>query len=197
MKAKAAKAPIKLIKNSGQRKGINLVRIAGLEPAQVTPLPPQSSASANSTICANVHFSLEILTFPRRTDHQKSPVLTPVLTRTQKRRRGRRFQRASNGLYRFKRTGTLYAVFKVEGRTRWKCLSTEDIQQARRQLAEEIKNASAVDWRQAATVTVRQLLNAYQENPIGLTAVFWPRSEPWVENDWLRLMPLSQLSLSS
>ena len=29
-----------------------LVRIAGLEPAQVTPLPPQSSASANSAICA-------------------------------------------------------------------------------------------------------------------------------------------------
>ena len=29
-----------------------MVRIAGLEPAQVTPLPPQSSASANSAICA-------------------------------------------------------------------------------------------------------------------------------------------------
>ena len=29
-----------------------VVRIAGLEPAQVTPLPPQSSASANSAICA-------------------------------------------------------------------------------------------------------------------------------------------------
>src|SRR5574339_652480 len=29
-----------------------LVRIAGLEPARITPLPPQSSASANSAICA-------------------------------------------------------------------------------------------------------------------------------------------------
>ena len=29
-----------------------MVRIAGLEPARVTPLPPQSSVSANSTICA-------------------------------------------------------------------------------------------------------------------------------------------------
>src|SRR5260221_7803550 len=29
-----------------------MVRIAGLEPAQVSPLPPQSSASANSAICA-------------------------------------------------------------------------------------------------------------------------------------------------
>ena len=30
----------------------DLVRIAGLEPARITPLPPQSSASANSAICA-------------------------------------------------------------------------------------------------------------------------------------------------
>src|SRR5436190_24313946 len=29
-----------------------MVRIAGLEPARITPLPPQSSASANSAICA-------------------------------------------------------------------------------------------------------------------------------------------------
>jgi hypothetical protein len=31
-----------------------LVRLAGLEPARVTPLPPQSSVSANSTISANM-----------------------------------------------------------------------------------------------------------------------------------------------
>lgn len=30
-----------------------LVRIAGLEPARIAPLPPQSSVSANSTICAH------------------------------------------------------------------------------------------------------------------------------------------------
>jgi hypothetical protein len=29
-----------------------VVRLAGLEPARVTPLPPQSSVSANSTISA-------------------------------------------------------------------------------------------------------------------------------------------------
>ncbi|MDB6064154.1 MAG: hypothetical protein JWR26_362 [Pedosphaera sp.] len=29
-----------------------MVRLAGLEPARVTPLPPQSSVSANSTISA-------------------------------------------------------------------------------------------------------------------------------------------------
>src|SRR5579862_3753640 len=33
-----------------------LVRIAGLEPARVAPLPPQSSVSANSTICAHEAF---------------------------------------------------------------------------------------------------------------------------------------------
>src|SRR5271156_3547282 len=32
--------------------GGDVVRIAGLEPARITPLPPQSSASANSAICA-------------------------------------------------------------------------------------------------------------------------------------------------
>ena len=30
-----------------------VVRIAGLEPARLTALPPQSSVSANSTICAH------------------------------------------------------------------------------------------------------------------------------------------------
>jgi hypothetical protein len=34
----------------GIKKG--MVRLAGLEPARVTPLPPQSSVSANSTISA-------------------------------------------------------------------------------------------------------------------------------------------------
>jgi hypothetical protein len=33
--------------------GKKMVRLAGLEPARVTPLPPQSSVSANSTISAN------------------------------------------------------------------------------------------------------------------------------------------------
>jgi hypothetical protein len=31
---------------------VEVVRLAGLEPARVTPLPPQSSVSANSTISA-------------------------------------------------------------------------------------------------------------------------------------------------
>ena len=39
-------------KQKVQRERKKLVRIAGLEPARITPLPPQSSASANSAICA-------------------------------------------------------------------------------------------------------------------------------------------------
>src|ERR1043166_5276630 len=52
MKAKTRKTPIKSVNNSRADNGRKMVRIAGLEPARVTPLPPQSSVSANSTICA-------------------------------------------------------------------------------------------------------------------------------------------------
>ena len=144
------------------------MRIAGLEPARVAPLPPQSSVSANSTICANPHISLEIEAFSPTIYNQKSPVLTPVLTETPKRRVTKRFQRVSKGLYRFKKTGTLYAVFKVDGKTRWKCLETDDPIQARERMAEEIKKSTRIDWRQAATVTVSQLLEMYEKNPMGL-----------------------------
>ncbi len=145
-----------------------LVRIAGLEPARVAPLPPQSSVSANSTICAPAYIYEEIQPFSPTTNNQKTPVLTPVLTGTKKRGGGKRFQRVTKGLYRFKRTGTLYAVFKVDGRTRWKCLETDDPILARERMAEEIKTASRLDWRQAATVTVRQLVKMYERNPMGL-----------------------------
>ena len=43
-----------------------MVRIAGLEPARIAPLPPQSSVSANSTICAQFSHSLERLTVFRQ-----------------------------------------------------------------------------------------------------------------------------------
>ncbi len=42
--------PWSLLVETSQTGGV--VRIAGLEPARVAPLPPQSSVSANSTICA-------------------------------------------------------------------------------------------------------------------------------------------------
>ena len=54
MKAKTSKGPMKSSGLSPSDKPGKLVRIAGLEPARITPLPPQSSASANSAICARV-----------------------------------------------------------------------------------------------------------------------------------------------
>ena len=52
MKTKTAKTLVKSKGLSTSKNSENLVRIAGLEPARVAPLPPQSSVSANSTICA-------------------------------------------------------------------------------------------------------------------------------------------------
>src|SRR5438034_9260866 len=69
-----------------------LVRIAGLEPARLAALPPQSSVSANSTICAHGNVSSGIQSFSGLTSHRKEPVLTSVLTRSAKSTRGKRFQ---------------------------------------------------------------------------------------------------------
>ncbi|MBP9902604.1 MAG: hypothetical protein KBH45_14180, partial [Verrucomicrobia bacterium] len=147
----------------------NMVRMAGFEPAHLAALPPQSSVSANSTTCENVTFSSEKQLFSWSSKGQKGAILTAVLTRTRKRGRKKRFQRVANGLYRFKRTGTIYAVFKSNGRTRWKSLATDQIARARQLLAEEIKNASCIDWRQAGMLTVRKLIEMYEQNPMGLT----------------------------
>ena len=81
-----------------------MVRIAGLEPARITPLPPQSSASANSAICADVRYSEETHHF-RGGLRSKIPVLTSVLTGPKKKRGGKRFQRVGHGLFRFKTNG--------------------------------------------------------------------------------------------
>ena len=42
-------------------------------------------------------------------------------------------------------TGTIYAVFKSAGRTRWKNLGTDDVNQARELLAGEMKQEAKVD----------------------------------------------------
>src|SRR6185503_21164304 len=52
MTAKRQKSPIKSRVWTASKK---LVRIAGLEPARLAALPPQSSVSANSTISATRH----------------------------------------------------------------------------------------------------------------------------------------------
>src|SRR6185369_13594646 len=52
MKTKTKKSPTKLRVISTANPKEKMVRIAGLEPAHLAALPPQSSVSANSTICA-------------------------------------------------------------------------------------------------------------------------------------------------
>src|SRR5208337_4907272 len=73
-----------------------LVRLAGLEPARLSPLPPQSSVSANSTISATVDNQAVL----RPKIKQNDPLPTAVPTVTQKRRNSKRFQRVGNGLLR-------------------------------------------------------------------------------------------------
>jgi hypothetical protein len=43
-------------------------------------------------------------------------------------------------------TGTIYAGFKSAGRTRWKNLGTDDVNQARELLAGEMKQEAKVDF---------------------------------------------------
>ena len=61
-------------------------------------------------------------------------------------------------------------MFKVNGRTRWKSLATDDVAQARRLLAEEKVSVAKVDWRQARCFTLQQLIEVYRQNPMGLAA---------------------------
>jgi integrase len=75
-----------------------------------------------------------------------------------------------HGLFRFKRTGTIYGVFKLNGRTHWKSLATDDPSRARLLLMDEIKNASRVDWRHAERCTLKDAIEKYLQNPMGLSA---------------------------
>jgi hypothetical protein len=69
-------------------------------------------------------------------------------------------------LFRFKRTGTRDAVRKVNGRTRWKSLATDNVAYAKRLLAEEKVFVSRVDWRQARCCTIHELIETYRQNPM-------------------------------
>src|SRR5256885_17216197 len=53
MNTKTTRRPIKSSVSAISKAPKKLVRIAGLEPARLAALPPQSSVSANSTISAN------------------------------------------------------------------------------------------------------------------------------------------------
>ena len=55
MKTKTPRGPTKSRGSTTSDTPKQLVRIAGLEPARLAALPPQSSVSANSTISATRH----------------------------------------------------------------------------------------------------------------------------------------------
>ena len=99
---------------------------------------------------------------------KKESVLTFFLTKPPKAKKTGRFQRVGNGLFRLKKTGIFYAILREAGRVRYKSLSTTDIGQARHLLANEIKNASLIDWHKARTVTIRHLVEIHLKNPMGL-----------------------------
>lgn len=67
-----------------------------------------------------------------------------------------------------KKTGMIYAVFKAAGRTHWKSLGTDDVNQARELLGQEIKREAKVDWRRSRTVNLRELIQHYETNPMNL-----------------------------
>ena len=143
-----------------------MVRIAGLEPAHLAALPPQSILSCKITHAKTIANKGECETKGAKNDS----VLTAVPTRTKKRTSKKRFQRAGRGLFRFKKTGIYCGVFKNDGKTRWKNLGTDDLILARQLLADELKRVVKVDWKQAGLVTVQKLIERYEANPMNLAS---------------------------
>jgi integrase len=99
---------------------------------------------------------------------KKTAVLTSVLTGRKKPNKKGRFQRVGHGLFRFKSTGIIYAVFKSAGKTRWKNLGTDDVRQARELLGEEIQREAKVDWKRARSINLLDLIQHYESNPMNL-----------------------------
>jgi hypothetical protein len=58
-----------------------------------------------------------------------------------------------HGLFRMRKTGAIYAVFKSAGGTRWKNLGADDAIHAKELLAEEFKQEVKIDWKCSRTVT--------------------------------------------
>jgi hypothetical protein len=64
----------------------------------------------------------------------------------------------------------LYGVFKSAGRTQWKSLGTDDLIHAKELLAEEINRTVKVDWKQSRMVTLRRLIERYEDNPMNIAS---------------------------
>ena len=81
-----------------------------------------------------------------------------------------RFRRIATGLFRYKRTGMIYGVFTLQGRTRWKRLNTNDRAQAASLLLEERVRLRSVDLTATHALTLGDILNFYERLLVGMSA---------------------------
>ena len=81
-------------------------------------------------------------------------------------RRGQRarFQRIGHGLFRYRATGVIYGVIKQRGRVVWRNLETTDKAEARKLLADALKNSEKVDTRLSRSLTFEQLIGLYNDS---------------------------------
>ena len=79
-----------------------------------------------------------------------------------------RFKRVRTGIFRYRRTGIYYGIFKRNGKTKWKNLRTNDLRLARRLLVDLIKSIPKYDWKLAGFVTLQNLVDLYERNPMNL-----------------------------
>jgi integrase len=76
-------------------------------------------------------------------------------------RKSRRFKRIGSGLFRYQKTGVIYGVFKVQGKTVWKNLNTIDRARAKELMAEEVRKSKKVNLKASHKITLDELLNFY------------------------------------
>ena len=95
---------------------------------------------------------------------------THSTTQPAKPKKRSRFKRVSKGIFRYRRTGIYYGIYKRNGKTTWKNLRTNDLRLARRLLADLIEHAPNFDWKNTGFVTVQKLVDLYAGNPMNLAA---------------------------
>ncbi len=76
--------------------------------------------------------------------------------------RNGRFSKVKDNLYRYSATKTYYAVYRRQGKLRWKSLRTQDRELAERRLRDELAGADHVDVRQES-MTLEALLSMFEE----------------------------------
>ena len=75
-----------------------------------------------------------------------------------------RFDRIQQNIYRYKKNGILYGVFRVGGKVRWRSLKTQKLREAKRQLATEMDRAEKTADAIKADMTLDELFKLYDIN---------------------------------